>query len=298
MSEEPRAWEYREHSLIVLPGLSWDEWTTLWSTVDQTNRSAQFWAGDALLAGRDAFGERFAQVVDPKYINQQRGAMWVCSRIEPSRRKANLSYSLHRELASLEPAEQDRWLALAAADTWTVKDLKEAMARRGNGGPPLSDAPDSDRSTWNDDPTFGTPEEIDGRPVLVALNGAETPVPPVVAWTDDPAALRALIDTVRRLGNDIALGRADAGEVTAAEWQIMGALKTEGLNTLTSYESAIRAIPDAWRGKITIEFNEQVFGGRRHTVTLMREGKQIAVGIAPTLPCAITEAALSAILSR
>lgn len=319
---EPPPFEFGDRALIVLPGISWDEWVSLWRTAEGMHQSSNFYMGDALLAGQREFGERFAQVVDPKYIHAQRGAMWVCSRIEPARRKASLSFSLHRELASLDPAEQDRWLDLAEAGQWTVKDLKEEIeaerARQHNGPPPddamakITPAPDESLpcgSTWNEDSTFGTPEDIDGRPVLVALDGGKAraagdgaaPPPPATQEPPlpvSPEEIRALIAAIRRIANDIALGTADPQDVTALEWDIYRATDTGGLNTLTSYERAIDLIPKPWRGKFTVEFGEHVFGGRAYSVDLRKPGgRQMAAGHGPSLPCAIAEAALSALLS-
>ncbi len=202
---QPPPWRFGERALFIRQGISWDEWVSVWQTAEGMHQSSSFYIGDALLAGMREFGEKFAQVVDPKYVNQQRGAMWVCSRIEPERRRANLSYSLHRELAALEPDEQDRWLALAEAGSWTVKRLKEAMViaglRRGNGGPPLDD------STGNESDTFGSPLEIDGKPVLVALDGGMRDTPPSPSAPITQADVSGCLDVVRDPTMVEAIGR-------------------------------------------------------------------------------------------
>src|SRR4030042_3269726 len=46
---------------------------------------------------------------------QRRNAAWVASRIESSRRREDLGWSCHAEVAPLEPADQDRWLDRALA---------------------------------------------------------------------------------------------------------------------------------------------------------------------------------------
>lgn len=322
-SDDPPPFEFGDRALIVLPGISWDEWVSLWRTAEGMHQSSNFYMGDALLAGSREFGERFAQVVDPKYIHQQRGAMWVCSRIEPSRRKLSLSFSLHREVASLDPAEQDRWLDLAEQGAWTVKDLKEEMeaerARKSN-GPPDLDRLDrqsvdqaSDGSTWNDSPTFGSVEEITGEPFQT--DGGDATAPEAAESTADtpqsdspppgaPSAsdIRACIAAVRKIANDMILGSASEDAVDEVEAAVLGCVVQDGYTTalgcLTDHECATDLIPPAWRGKITIEFGEHVFGGRAYTVDLRKPGgKQMAAGYGPSLPCAIVEAALSCLLS-
>ncbi len=62
---------------------------------------------------------------------------WVCREFpngDLSRRRDNLSFSHHLEVAGLEkPAEQDRWLDLAEGNGWTREELRAALreARRG-----------------------------------------------------------------------------------------------------------------------------------------------------------------------
>lgn len=315
---EPPAWEYRPHALIVLPGVSWEEWTTLWSAIERSHKSVAFWVGDALNIGSSSFGERFSQVVDPKYIHQQRGPMWVCSRIEPGRRKSNCSYSLHREIASLEPKEQDKWLELASEGSWTVKDLKEeieaekARARQSN-SPPVANEEDEmpPGSTWNGDSTFDSAEDIAGEPFQ--LNGhdatapeagegaADTPQPePTTSASPSAEEIRSCIAAVRKIANDIVMGNASGSAIDQVEHAVFVCAFQDAtaLGCLTDHERALDLIPKPWRGKISIEFGEHVFGGRAYSVDLRKPGgKQMAAGHGPSLTCAIVESVLSALLS-
>jgi hypothetical protein len=43
-----------------------------------------------------------------------RNLAWVAGEVELSRRRDNLSFSHHAEIADLPPAKQDKWLARAA----------------------------------------------------------------------------------------------------------------------------------------------------------------------------------------
>lgn len=43
-----------------------------------------------------------------------------------SRRRDNLTWTHHYEVAPLEPAEQDRLLALAEEKGWSVRELRKA----------------------------------------------------------------------------------------------------------------------------------------------------------------------------
>lgn len=310
--DEPKAWAYSPHALTVLPGVTWEEWSELWSAVEQTHKSAAFWSGDALLAGQREFGERFSQVVDPKYIHQQKGPMWVCARIEPSRRRASLSYSLHKLLAALERAEQERWLDRAEAEAWSVRELKAAMdaeARgRGNGGPPLDDAPptpiegeeeDIAGSTWNDyspepelDPdTFGSVEEVTGEPFQSPPASEEPPAAPETPPGPLPAStghetpamaqIRACIEDLRAMAPTIL--RTHVDKIVRMEDRITQALGWEaGSVSLLHTDVVLELLPKGWD----------------YSVTLTKPGgERIAVGLGPSLACAVLEAILAARLS-
>jgi hypothetical protein len=50
--------------------------------------------------------------------------VYVATRFETSRRRENLSWSHHAEVAGLDAAEQERWLERAGADRLTVRELR------------------------------------------------------------------------------------------------------------------------------------------------------------------------------
>ena len=53
--------------------------------------------------------------------------VYVASKIEPGRRREQLSWSHHAELAALEPADQDRWLDQAVSARLSVRSLRQAI---------------------------------------------------------------------------------------------------------------------------------------------------------------------------
>lgn len=56
-----------------------------------------------------------------------RAAQWVASRIENVRRRTSLPWSHHKEVAALEPEEQDRLLDQAELGEWSRHQLREAV---------------------------------------------------------------------------------------------------------------------------------------------------------------------------
>jgi len=75
--------------------------------------------GDWLLFGEGKFGEEAAQIADAvgRSVHTMQNYTWVCSRVAPSRRRPELSWSHHEAVAGLEPRAQRRWLDKAVAET-------------------------------------------------------------------------------------------------------------------------------------------------------------------------------------
>lgn len=81
-------------------------------------RRGQWWVGDWLNYGERAYGEKYAQAMDVTGLEYDTlsSYRWVAAEIEPCLRKQKLSWSHHKEVAALEPAEQAEWLDRAETD--------------------------------------------------------------------------------------------------------------------------------------------------------------------------------------
>jgi hypothetical protein len=322
--ERAPAWEFGEHRLTILPGTGWDEWQGLWSSADRMSRSINFWVGDALNYALAAFPDTWSQVVDEKYIHQQHGPMWVCSRIEAGRRRAGLSYSMHRELAAIrDPRLQDEWLDRAEAGKWTVKQLKQMMAAAAypKNGAPADPPADPENSTWNqpgeedEEGSARNPTEDEAEAAIEGwLNGdgptgcADDTLPgsadqwravaQEISRAPSVADLRACIEDIRTVAKKLALNLPDP-DIHTLPGKIAAALGVADLapNPLHDVQAAIDMIPDAWRAVICMEGGEKVFGGRKWTVELQRRGGGLALGIGPWLAASVLEAAIAATIS-
>lgn len=274
----PPAWEWREHGLIIVPGLSWEEWSELWSATDRIGRSSQFYVGDALNAGRREFGERFSQVVDARYLEQNRGAMWVCERIPFPERQPRLSYSAHREAAGLSNPERAELLDLAARSGWGAREIREEITRRQTASPRTNGGP----SAYDDEPALRSTEPmVQDEPQERYIERS--------AMTADIYSIRALIDRVKQFAE----GAGSANEVIALEGDLCDALAVDSLGetatVLTDAACALCAIPAGWMARVSMARG-------MFTVELVK-GEQRAIGILPTLETAICEASLGALLS-
>jgi hypothetical protein len=115
---------------LQLPaGLSLAEWRAVGGRLRELKNCMLWWVGDWCAYGECHYGATYTEaLVETDYDYQTiANAKWVASRFEFSRRRENLSWSHHREVAPLEPAEADRWLDRAIAEHWSQKTLRAAI---------------------------------------------------------------------------------------------------------------------------------------------------------------------------
>lgn len=111
--------------LTVIGDPTFDDWAAAAPVFKGVAKSSQWWLGDWVLSGQDRFGERFAQVLDQEDYTEQglKDIVWVCERIEPTRRRSELSFEHHRKVAPLDDqAEQDYYLS------WAIRHKASARA--------------------------------------------------------------------------------------------------------------------------------------------------------------------------
>lgn len=91
------------------------------------------YVGDWLNYGERSYGETYAQALEETDYSYQglADAKYVSGRIEISRRRENIPFSIHREVASLPPEQQDRLLQEAERDGLTVREVRRVDRRRG-----------------------------------------------------------------------------------------------------------------------------------------------------------------------
>lgn len=94
-------------------------------------RGVQWWVGDALVYAEQNYGDeltfQLAEELDlePHTLTNWR---WVASSVDRKRRREQLSWSHHAEVARLGPKAQAEVLARAIAEAWTVRQLREHVA--------------------------------------------------------------------------------------------------------------------------------------------------------------------------
>jgi hypothetical protein len=118
----PVAWEPRRR-------LDLEEWLLHGRRMGSIGRGSAWWIGDWVNYGNAAFGEKYTRAsrITGYDVQSLMNMAYVASRFELSRRRENLSWSHHAELAALPAAEQDGWLDRAARAGLSVRRLREAL---------------------------------------------------------------------------------------------------------------------------------------------------------------------------
>jgi N6-adenosine-specific RNA methylase IME4 len=113
--------------LTITGDMPYERWEFLGQKLEALHASVLWWWGDWLNYGEKSYGQMYSQALDASSYSYQtlRDAAWVSGQLELSRRRDNLSWSHHREVASMEPAEQDAILGKAVQHGMSQKELRE-----------------------------------------------------------------------------------------------------------------------------------------------------------------------------
>lgn len=111
--------------------LAFEEWQAVGETLQGVERSLMWWIGDWLRFGERAYGEKYAQAVDATGKDYQtlRNAKWVAEAVGLSRRRDNLSWAHHAEVAALPASAADRLLNLAEEEGWSRNELRRRVSQ-------------------------------------------------------------------------------------------------------------------------------------------------------------------------
>lgn len=109
---------------------TFDQWQEVGKFIQKAGGAVHFWIGDWLNYGEQKFGEMYAQAMEATGFDYQTLAddKYVASKVPLSRRRENLSFSSHREVASLSPEKQEELLEKASTEGLRSKDIR-ALAK-------------------------------------------------------------------------------------------------------------------------------------------------------------------------
>lgn len=106
--------------------LSFEDWEQAGRRLSGIVDSSTWCLGDWLVHGKLHYSDRYKKAVTAAGLQYQtlRNYAWVSHRFDLSRRRPNLTFQHHAEVASLQPPEQDLWLDRAERGMWTTKQLR------------------------------------------------------------------------------------------------------------------------------------------------------------------------------
>jgi hypothetical protein len=107
------------------------EWMRYGARFGRIGRACGWWIGDWINYGNAAYGEKYSRAarITKHDVQTLMNMAYVASRYEISRRRENVSWSHHAELAALPAEAQERWLNRVERDALTVRDLRLELRR-------------------------------------------------------------------------------------------------------------------------------------------------------------------------
>lgn len=133
---------------------TFEQWQELGLWIRYCEGAVMWWLGDWFKYGEGKFGEMASQATERTGLEYGTlaDAKWVAKQIDVSRRREKLTFAHHREVAPLQPKEQDRLLSLAEEGGWTRQQMRQAVAERKaeltvEAAPPAA-AADDDGRPW------------------------------------------------------------------------------------------------------------------------------------------------------
>jgi N6-adenosine-specific RNA methylase IME4 len=108
---------------------TFEDWENCGIFLRHINKSVGFWLGDWLNYGENKYGEKYSQALDETDFayGTLRNFASVAAHIELSRRRDDLDFKDHTEVAYLDPEEQDKILDLAEKNKLSTRDIRKMV---------------------------------------------------------------------------------------------------------------------------------------------------------------------------
>ena len=120
--------------LTIRDDTPYDVWADLVGRLVEGEKRVHWYLADLINFGDRRYGEMYSQALDAASWSYQtwRDVTWVGRRFELSRRRDNVPFFVHKEVAALDPADADELLDRYEAEGWTQKRLREEGKARKN----------------------------------------------------------------------------------------------------------------------------------------------------------------------
>jgi len=134
-------YEFTPTGLVISPGMPFEMWQALGASLGRIHNAIQWAIADWIRYGEAEYGEMYAQSIEDTGRSYRTLAnyVWVAGKFEFSRRRENLSFSHHAEVAALPEQQQECLLDAAEAAikteghpqsaAWLREKVQEALGR-------------------------------------------------------------------------------------------------------------------------------------------------------------------------
>ena len=123
--------EVTTSSMILKPGISFEEWQLIGDQLGGIAKGVMFWIGDWLVFGEEQYGEKYAQAMEITGYSYRtvKQAKYIAKKFPPKKRDERLTFTHYTAVAGEETEKAVEMLTFAAEHELTVEDLK--VHRRG-----------------------------------------------------------------------------------------------------------------------------------------------------------------------
>ncbi len=120
--------------LHIPEGLTFEQWEGVGKRLYHMIEATLFAVGDWLQYGEFRYGEKYRAALEQFEVTygQARTLAYVAGNVPPTVRRADLSWTHHRIVAKLLPAEQAAWLERASTEQLSTRELVERLSPRGD----------------------------------------------------------------------------------------------------------------------------------------------------------------------
>jgi hypothetical protein len=111
------------------PNLPYEQYAALCVMLGKMHEAVRFAIGDAIILGEQLYKERAYQAIEMMNVSENARLEYVrvSSNVPRSTRRKDLSWSHHRAVAALPPAEQKIWLRRASDEHMSHATLREEL---------------------------------------------------------------------------------------------------------------------------------------------------------------------------
>ena len=116
-------------ALRIAEGVEFADWQDVGRRLISLSDGVAFWVGDWLAYGEWRYGDKYRTALTELELSYDRirDYAYVAGNVPEPVRRDDLTWSHHRVVAKLIPAEQETWLARAAEAGWSYRQLAEEL---------------------------------------------------------------------------------------------------------------------------------------------------------------------------